>query len=61
MGHDAIKYIEFAIDPLINELKEKYTDHETVCDYLQDVRNDLIENVRTLLPGLQQQDPQQQR
>ncbi len=51
---------EFAIDPLINELKEKYADHETVCDYLQNVRDDLIENVRTLLPGLQQQDPQQQ-
>jgi lon-related putative ATP-dependent protease len=45
---------EFAIDPLINELKEKYTEHESVGDYLQDVRDDLIENVRSLLPGLQQ-------
>ncbi|MFO8085936.1 MAG: AAA family ATPase [Desulfobacterales bacterium] len=51
---------EFAIDPLINELREKYADHESVCDYLQAVRDDLIENVRALLPQLQQQDPQQQ-
>lgn len=51
---------EFAIDPLIDELKQKYADHQSVCDYLQGVRDDLIENVRALLPQLQQQEPQQQ-
>jgi lon-related putative ATP-dependent protease len=47
---------EFAVDPLINELKEKYAEHKSVRDYLQDVRNDLIDNVRSLLPGIQQQE-----
>jgi len=36
---------EFTISPKINELKEKYKDHEEVCKYLDDVFKDMIENV----------------
>ena len=50
---------QYTIDPLINELKEKYAAYDPVLRYLQDVRNDLIENVRELFPGPQQQGPQQ--
>jgi len=49
---------EVTVDPLIDELREKYAGHEAVRRYLQDVREDLIENVRDLFPG-QQQGPQQ--
>ncbi len=51
---------EFAIDPLIDELKGKYAGNDAVEEYLQTVRDDLIENVRALLPGMQPQEPQQQ-
>ncbi len=50
---------EFAIDPLIDELKEKYASNDAVREYLQTVRDDLIENVRALLPGMQPQEAQQ--
>lgn len=51
---------EYTIDPMINELKEKYAEHETVAEYLSSVRNDMIENVRSLFMGEEQQARRQQ-
>ncbi|MCF8040102.1 MAG: AAA family ATPase, partial [Desulfohalobiaceae bacterium] len=52
---------EYTIDPLVNEMKEKYADYKAVQDYLQKVRDDLIENVRNLFPEQQQQMQQMQQ
>ncbi len=35
-----------AVDEPINELKEEYSDYEKVIQYLQDVREDIIENIK---------------
>ena len=51
---------EYAISPPIDELKDKYADHKAVCDYLETVREDLVENVRALLFGPGQPDQMQQ-
>ena len=40
---------QYSVDPLINELKEKYAGQETVTNYLQAVRDDLIQNIKELL------------
>jgi hypothetical protein len=39
----------FAVGGLIDELREKYTDFSKVVDYLDAVREDVIENARDLL------------
>ena len=51
---------EYAIRPLIDELKTKFANNGKVVDYLGSVHDDLIENVQDLFPGRQQQEVQQQ-
>ncbi|MCM8804760.1 MAG: AAA family ATPase [Candidatus Omnitrophica bacterium] len=51
---------KFTISPKIKELKEKYKDFKDVCDYLNEVEEDMIENIDDfkekkeieILPGL---------
>ncbi|MGC8976143.1 MAG: Lon protease family protein [Candidatus Ratteibacteria bacterium] len=51
---------KFTISPKIKELKEKYKDFEDVCNYLDEVEKDMIENIDDfkekreieILPGL---------
>ncbi|MGB5158227.1 Lon protease family protein [Desulfobacterium sp. N47] len=50
---------EYTIDPLINELNEKYTTNDSVSHYLKAVRDDLVQNIMQLFPA-QQSMPQQQ-
>jgi lon-related putative ATP-dependent protease len=51
---------EYAIRPLIDELKAKFANNEKVVDYLRSVHDDLIENVQDLFPGRHKQEAQQQ-
>jgi lon-related putative ATP-dependent protease len=51
---------EYAIRPLIDELKAKFAGNEKVADYLRSVHDDLIENVQDLFPGRQKHEAQQQ-
>jgi lon-related putative ATP-dependent protease len=50
----------FGIDPLIDDLKESYEDCEEVADYLDDVRNDILENLDKFRADPQQQQQQEQ-
>jgi lon-related putative ATP-dependent protease len=48
----------YAVDPLIEELRKKYDDMPDVVDYLKAVEKDMIANIQDLLP---QEEDQQQR
>lgn len=50
---------EYTIDPLINELNEKYATNDSVSRYLKAARDDLVQNIMQLFPA-QQPVPQQQ-
>jgi len=46
---------EFAMDHLLDALNEKYGDLQEVKDFLLDVKNDILDNLETVLGGGQQQ------
>ncbi len=46
---------EFAIDDLIDALREKYEDLEDVLNFLDNVREDIVENVDAFVQAAQQQ------
>jgi len=48
----------FAIDPLIDEMKESYQDCEEVAAYLDDVRNDILDNLDQFRADPQEQQEQ---
>ncbi|MEN8124845.1 MAG: ATP-binding protein [Bacteroidota bacterium] len=39
----------YAIESLLEEIREKYTEHNDILSYLKDVRNDIIENLKDFL------------
>jgi len=45
----------FAVGGLIDELVEKYGDHEEIAEYLEDVRKDVVENASDFLSNEQQE------
>ncbi|NBC16815.1 MAG: AAA family ATPase [Bacteroidetes bacterium] len=47
---------EYAVGDLLKELRETYADYDDVVTYLEAVRNDIVENVETIVGG-QQRNP----
>jgi lon-related putative ATP-dependent protease len=45
----------YAVDPLINEIREKFNDVQAVSDFLDAVKKDIVDNVQTILAGEGQQ------
>jgi lon-related putative ATP-dependent protease len=45
------EFASFAVNGLINDLREKYRDLPEVIEYLDEVRRDIIENARDFLPS----------
>jgi lon-related putative ATP-dependent protease len=41
---------EFAINGLMDEMREKYSSHEEIVEYLNDVQKDVVENAQDFLP-----------
>lgn len=52
--------VGYAVDHLINALKEKYADQGEIIDFLEDIRHDILENVDDLKQAEQKSQLQQQ-
>jgi lon-related putative ATP-dependent protease len=52
---------EYTIDPLVNEIKQKYEGQAAVTTYIEEVRNDIVEHVRNLFPDRERANPQMQQ
>ena len=50
----------YAVDPLINEIREKFKNVQTVADFLDAVKKDIVDNVQTILSAETQQGSEQQ-
>jgi lon-related putative ATP-dependent protease len=51
---------EYATSPLLEDLEEKYGDIEEIKDFLEDVKEDVLENLQQIIAIEQQQQQQQQ-
>ena len=52
--------VQSVIEPMINNLKEKYAGHENILNFLDEVQKDILENVQTFKRARQAEQTQQQ-
>lgn len=54
------RVVGFAVEHLINELKEEYAEFDAIVDFLDEVRADILENVQAFKQARQMEQMQQQ-